>query len=209
MNPRKRSKPITSADAALRVPPRERAPHKRAIARYASNLVAPGETVAVNAGSTTAFMSDFLIYKQVSIITNSFRMASTLLRFSDNDVELTAGTVYREHDVVISPFDDGFRTRSAAKLFTGVFAIGPHGLTEADPVRIQAAQQLARLAQDIYVLADSDKLGRTADLILCRLNRVSTIITDTGAADLEVQMLERAGVRVVTVEPELPGTVYH
>ncbi len=209
MKPHKPDKPAAAADAALRLPPRARALHQRAIARYASNLVVPGEVVAINAGSTTAMMGEFLIHKQVSIITNSFRMASRMLQFSDNDVELMAGTVHREHDVVLSPFDDGFRTRSASKLFTGAFAIGAHGLTEADPVRIQAAQQLARMAQELVVLADSDKLGRTADLILCRLNRVGTIITDTGAADLDVQMLERAGVRVVTVAPELPGTLYH
>ena len=44
----------------------------------------------------------------------------------------------------------------------------------------------------------------TAGLILCGLNRVSCVITDTGVSDGAVQMLEQAGVKVVIVEPESP-----
>ena len=39
-------------------------------------------------------------------------------------------------------------------------------------------------------------------LILCGLNRVSCVITDTGASDAAVQMLEQSGVKVLAVAPE-------
>lgn len=52
------------------------------------------------------------------------------------------------------------------------------------------------------VLVDSSKFQRKAGLVLCGLNRVSTVITDTGASDSAVQLLEHYGVRVITVEPE-------
>ena len=127
--------------------PRDRTPHKRAIARYAGLLCKEGETVAINTGSTTALMSEFLPGHGLTIVTNSFRLASRLTRGSDNDVVLTAGTVYREHDIVLSPFDnDSTQQRYASKLFTGAFGISAHGLTESDPLRVQATQRLARLA---------------------------------------------------------------
>ena len=46
------------------------------------------------------------------------------------------------------------------------------------------------------------EFARKAGLVLCGLNRVSTVITDTGASDSAVQLLEHYGVRVITVEPE-------
>jgi DeoR family ulaG and ulaABCDEF operon transcriptional repressor len=54
----------------------------------------------------------------------------------------------------------------------------------------------------LIVLADSSKFAKKAGLILCGLNRVSTVITDTDASDAAVQLLEQSGVRVVTVVPE-------
>jgi DeoR family ulaG and ulaABCDEF operon transcriptional repressor len=73
---------------------------------------------------------------------------------------------------------------------------------EADPLLIQAEKRLIGQAEELVVLVDSSKFARKAGLVLCGLNRVSTVITDTGASDSAVQLLEQYGVRVITVEPE-------
>jgi DeoR family ulaG and ulaABCDEF operon transcriptional repressor len=52
------------------------------------------------------------------------------------------------------------------------------------------------------VLADSSKFAKKAGLILCGLDRVSHVITDTNASDGAVQLLEQYGVKVVTVPPD-------
>jgi len=76
------------------------------------------------------------------------------------------------------------------------------GLMEADPMLIQAEKRLISQAEELIVLADSSKFARKAGLILCGLNRVSCVITDTGASDAAVQMLEQSGVKVLAVAPE-------
>ena len=82
-------------------------------------------------------------------------------------------------------------------------AEGLHVLqVEADPLLIQAEKRLISQAEELIVLADSSKFAKKAGLILCGLNRVSTVITDTEASDAAVQLLEQSGVRVVTVERE-------
>ena len=75
-------------------------------------------------------------------------------------------------------------------------------MMEADPLLIQAEKRLISQAEELVVLADSSKFARKAGLILCGLDRVSTVITDTGASDKAVQTLEQYGVNVVTVEPD-------
>ena len=85
----------------------------------------------------------------------------------------------------------------------GVYGLSMLGLMEADPMLIQAEKRLISQAEELIVLADSSKFARKAGLILCGLNRVSCVITDTGASDAAVQMLEQSGVKVLAVAPEL------
>ena len=111
--------------------------------------------------------------------------------------------VYREQNVILSPFDNDITQHHyAAKMFMSVYGLSLLGLMEADPLLIQAEKRLISQAEELIVLADSSKFQKKAGLILCGLNRVSTVITDTHASDSAVQLMEQSGIRVVTVEPE-------
>jgi DeoR family ulaG and ulaABCDEF operon transcriptional repressor len=177
---------------------------KRAIARHASSLCQDEETIIINGGTTTYMMCEFLVDKRLKILTNSFLMAERLLTSSENDIILPGGKVYREQNVILSPFDNDITQHHyAGKMFMGVFGLSVLGLMEADPLLIQAEKRLISQTEELYVLADSSKFARKAGLILCGLNRVHCVITDTGASDAAVQMLEQAGVRVVAVAPEM------
>jgi DeoR family ulaG and ulaABCDEF operon transcriptional repressor len=66
-------------------------------------------------------------------------------------------------------------------MFMSVYGLSLLGLMEADPLLIQAEKRLISQAEELIVLADSSKFAKKAGLILCGLNRVSTVITDTGA----------------------------
>lgn len=148
-------------------------------------------------------MVEFLVDKRLKILTNSFMMAERLLMTSENEIILPGGKVYREQNVILSPFDNDISQHHyAGKMFMGVYGLSMLGLMEADPMLIQAEKRLISQAEELIVLADSSKFARKAGLILCGLNRVSCVITDTGASDAAVQMLEQSGVKVLTVAPE-------
>lgn len=179
------------------------AAQKRAIARYATGMCAEGETIIINGGTTTYMMVEFLAERRLKILTNSFLMAERLLMSSENDIILPGGQVYREQNVILSPFDNDITQHHyAAKMFMGVYGLSMLGLMEADPLLIQAETRLISQTEELIVLADSSKFAKKAGLILCGLNRVSCVITDTGVSDAAVQMLEQAGVQVITVTPE-------
>ena len=65
----------------------------------------------------------------------------------------------------------------------GAQGLGPLGLMEADPLLIQAEQKLINQADELVVLVDSSKFRKRSSLILCRLERITTIITDHGIRD--------------------------
>jgi DeoR family ulaG and ulaABCDEF operon transcriptional repressor len=179
------------------------AARKRAIARHAASLCTDGETVIINGGTTTFMMAEFLADKQLKILTNSFLMAERLLVTSQNEIILPGGKVYREQNVILSPFDNDITQHHyAGKMFMSVYGLSLLGLMEADPLLIQAEKRLISQAEELVVLADSSKFERKAGLILCGLERVSRVITDTGVSDKAVQLLEQHGIKVVTVDPD-------
>ena len=69
-------------------------------------------------------------------------------------------------------------------MFMSVYGLSLLGLMEADPLLIQAEKRLIGQAEELIVLADSSKFAKKAGLILCGLDRVSTVITDTDASDI-------------------------
>jgi len=178
---------------------------KRAIARRAAALCADGDTVLIGGGTTTFNMVDFLAPRRLRVVTNSFAIARHLLAGSDNDVILAGGKIYPEQGIILSPFEmEAAQYYYADRLFMGIHCLSALGLMEADPLLIQAGRRLIGQAQQVVVLADSSKFGNKGGMFLCALDKISCVITDTGAPDAAVQMLERAGVRVMLVEPDPP-----
>jgi DeoR family ulaG and ulaABCDEF operon transcriptional repressor len=171
---------------------------KRAIAREAVELCANGEPIIINGGTTTFQMVHYLAGRRMPILTNSFPIAEHLLRHSKNTVLVPGGTIYREQNIVLSPFEnDVTRNFYARRMFMGAQGLGPLGLMEGDPLLIQAEQKLIDQAEELVLLVDASKFRQRSSLILCPLSRISTVITDDGIEDREAKMLEAAGVGLI------------
>jgi DeoR family transcriptional regulator, ulaG and ulaABCDEF operon transcriptional repressor len=174
---------------------------KRAIAREAVKLCKDGEAIIINGGTTTWQMVNFLHSHRLQVFTNSFPIAEHLLHHSKNTVMVSGGMIYREQNIILSPFDnDVTRNFYAQKMFMGAQGLGPLGLMEGDPLLIQAEQKLINQADELVVLIDSSKFRQRSSLILCGLDRISTVITDDGVAESDARMLENAGVTLIVAE---------
>jgi DeoR family ulaG and ulaABCDEF operon transcriptional repressor len=177
------------------------AAQKRAIAREAVELCKDGDPIIINGGTTTFQMVHFLTNRRMTIFTNSFPIADHLLKHSKNTVMLSGGTIYREQNIILSPFEnDVTRNFYAKRMFMGAQGLGPLGLMEGDPLLIQAEQKLIDQADELVVLIDSSKFRQRSSLILCRLARISTVVTDAGLEDRDARMLEDAGVSLVVAK---------
>jgi DeoR family transcriptional regulator, ulaG and ulaABCDEF operon transcriptional repressor len=173
---------------------------KRAIARAAVELCEDGDPIIINGGTTTFQMVHPLSARRCQVFTNSFPIAEHLLKHSKNTILLSGGTIYREQNIILSPFEnDVTRNFYARRMFMGAQGLGALGLMEADPLLIQAEQKLIGQADELIVLADASKFQRRSSLILCPLNRIHTVITDDRLEDRAAQMLEAAEVRLIVV----------
>lgn len=174
---------------------------KRAIARAAAELCKDGEPIIINGGTTTYQMVHHLTARRLSVFTNSFAIAEHLIHNSRNSVVIPGGTIYREQNVILSPFGGVVASHFYAhKMFIGCQGIGKNGLMEADPMVVQSELGLIGQADELIVLADSSKFTNRSSLILCGLDRIATVITDGGIRDEDRQMLETAGLRLIVAE---------
>lgn len=176
-------------------------PQKRAIARAAVELCEDGDPIIINGGTTTFQMVHPLASRRCQVFTNSFPIAEHLLKHSKNTIMLSGGTIYREQNIILSPFDnDVTRNFYARRMFMGAQGIGPLGLMEADPLLIQAEQKLIGQADEMVVLVDSSKFEQRSSLVLCPLLRIDTVITDEGISDKAAAMLEAAEITLIVAE---------
>ncbi|MDB5588231.1 MAG: DeoR/GlpR transcriptional regulator [Devosia sp.] len=174
---------------------------KRAIARVAAEMCKDGEPIIINGGTTTYQMVHHLASRRLSVFTNSFAIAEHLIHNSRNSVVIPGGTVYREQNVILSPFGGVVASHFyARKMFIGCQGIGKNGLMEADPMVVQSELGLIGQADELIVLADSSKFTSHSSLILCGLDRIASVITDGGIRDEDRQMLETAGVRLIVAD---------
>ena len=176
---------------------------KRAIAEEAAKLCTDGDSIIINGGTTTFQMVYPLAQRQMQIFTNSFPIAEHLLKYSRNNITVPGGTVYREQNIILSPFDnDVTQNFYGKKMFMGAQGIGPFGIMEADPLLIQAEQKLLSQAEDLVVMADSAKFSARSSMILCPLERVSTIITDENISNAAASMIDQAGITLIVARPQ-------
>jgi DeoR family ulaG and ulaABCDEF operon transcriptional repressor len=173
-------------------------PQKRAIARAAARLLTPGESIIINGGTTTFALAEFLVDQELDILTNSFAMAAQLLATSRNRVTLPGGTIYREQNIILSPFEhDAIESFWGDRLFTGCYGVNRFGIMEADPLIVQAQRKLLRRSENVVVMADSSKLRRKSAMIVAALENVRTLVTDDGASAEELESFRAAGIEVI------------
>jgi DeoR family ulaG and ulaABCDEF operon transcriptional repressor len=176
-------------------------PQKRAIARAAAALIGPGESIIINGGTTTYALVEFLQNSDLDILTNSFPIAAKLLATSRNRITLPGGTIFREQNIVLSPFEnDTIESFWGNKLFVGCYGLNRFGMMEADPLIVQAQTKLLKRSEHVIVMADSSKLRRKSSMVVAGLDRINTIVTDDGAKSEELEDFRTAGIKVIVAK---------
>jgi len=171
---------------------------KAKIGRAAAAMCATGGAIIIDGGSTTLQMCPHLDGKGLQVLTNSLHIVSALLPQSTTRVSVPAGTLFREQNIILSPFDDdGMKRFHASKLFMGAASLGHRGLMQADTLLVQAERRLFALADEIIVLVDSSKFAAMAGHLVIPLEDIDQIITDQRITDADRSMVERADIKLV------------
>jgi DeoR family transcriptional regulator, ulaG and ulaABCDEF operon transcriptional repressor len=174
---------------------------KRDVAKAAAALCENGDSIIINAGSTTWYMAEFLRTRRMQILTNSFPISQELMATSENRIVLPGGEVYREQGIILSPFDeDAIQHFTASMMFMSCFSITQMGIIEGDPLIARAEAKLLSRAEKLVVIADSSKFQPRGSMAVCQLQRVHTLITNGDAPEQLLDHVRSLGVNVILAE---------
>ena len=178
---------------------------KRLIARYAASLVSLGETVMIENGSCCALFAEELAKSNpgVTILTNSAFIASFIRQYGGVHIILLGGDFQKDAQVSVGPI---LRTCAAQfyvdKLFIGVDGYSEKlGFTGNDHLRVQAVRDMAKQADQVFVITESSKFSRhgVVPLSLPEGKPLSVITDSCLSAEAEAALI-REGMQIYRAE---------
>lgn len=171
---------------------------KEAIGRQCADLIRPGQTVIVDAGTTAYHVARHLESKRPQIITNSLPVANLFGSAMMVETILTGGVLYPRLGVLVGPLAVETLTRMHADVaIMGAGGITPDGVFNSHALLIEIQRAMMRAAQRVIFCLDHTKLGRRSVSRLCGLEEVPVLVTDPAASLEVVAALEAAGVEVL------------
>ena len=171
---------------------------KRAIGEAAAKLVRPGEGIIIDGGTTTFQMCAHLGERNLQVLTNSLHIVNQLLQFTDTQVLVPSGPIFREQNIILAPAGEASMPNfHASKLFLGAAAVSNRGIFQSDAVLVASQRRLLDAADEVILLVDSSKLEQSSGAIVCGLDRIDRIITDSRARPETIEALRNAGMRSI------------
>lgn len=176
---------------------------KQKIALKAAELVQDNDTIMIESGSCCALLAVTLTEqkKGLTIITNSAFIAGYIRKKSDFQIVLLGGTYQQDAQVMVGPMI----RQCAENFWVDHFFIGVDGwsvragFTNQDQMRAQAVRDMARQAEQVIALTESEKFARHGTVPLNLKEGVHMVITDEHLSEQSAEGLKEQGVQIMTV----------
>ncbi len=178
------------------------AEEKRRIAQHAAALIEPGETVFLSSGTTAAQVIRHIDPSlEARIVTHNVGAVQEA-RGLRVEVVLVGGLYRPRSNAVSGPLAlEHIGRFHAGKMLIGVDGFDlEEGLTT--PTMGMAGVERAMIAQtrgEVLALADSSKIGVVADVVICGLDQVDTVMVDDGVDESVRDEITRLGLRCIVV----------
>ena len=171
---------------------------KEAIGRACAELIAPNQSVIIDAGTTTYHVARYLETKSPQVITNSLPVANLFASANRLEVVVAGGVIYPRLGVLVGPMTvDAFSKIHADVAVMSAGGLSLDGITNSHGLLIDIQRAMIHGAQQVIFCFDHTKFNRKSVLPLCDLDSVDTIVTDSGAPSELVEALRQRGIEVV------------
>ena len=173
---------------------------KNHIAIAALEFVENGDTILLDAGSTTYALAQLLHSRErITLVTNDLNIAMKLASIPSINLICTGG-IARQNVYTLegSQVTDFIRNLRVDKSFIGADAIHPDGvIANVNIEEVPIKQAMINAADKVILLTDSSKFGTTGFAKVCDIIDCDLIITDHGLAENYRQFIEKKGVSLV------------
>jgi DeoR family transcriptional regulator of aga operon len=162
------------------------AEEKRRIAVAAADLISPGDTIALTAGTTTTeVVRNLHTLGGITVVTNTVNVAMELSKRKDIHVFVTGGHLRGDWFSLV-----GLEAvANITKVFVDLLFIGVNGidaqkgLTCINGDEVEINRSMVQQARRRIAVADHSKLGVVTRWLICPTESIEMLITDTGATN--------------------------
>ncbi|MFB6320612.1 DeoR/GlpR family DNA-binding transcription regulator [Saccharicrinis sp. FJH54] len=175
-------------------------PEKAAIAAKAVEFINDGDIIILDSGSTTTEIAKRIKgYKNLTVITNALNIALILGVDPEINLVVTGGefkapTLSLTGDKAAVFFND----LHVDKLFLATAGITlKSGLTYPSISDIVVKRAMIESANEVYLVADSSKIGNSSFASLGALSLIDFIITDSNIEKDEVEIFNRNDIKLI------------
>jgi len=158
-------------------------PQQIQIGQLAKKLVEPQEWIFIGCGITCAAVALALQETNINVITNNLYAALILTTNPSSQVMLTGGYLsgparsFLSGDTLV----ESLRGISVSKAFIGAYGVDlKFGFSISNLVERSIYQTVRPIAQEVIVVVDSSKCGRTSVMSIGQMKIADCIVTDEG-----------------------------
>ncbi|MCR6487593.1 DeoR/GlpR family DNA-binding transcription regulator [Amycolatopsis sp. OK19-0408] len=177
----------------------ERADEKEAVARRAADLVADGDTVLLDIGTTAHRLARHLRDRALTVLTSSLTVYEELKDAEDVRLVLLGGVVRRSyHSMVGFLTEDALRQVHADTVFLGASGVRGDGqVMDSTGVEVPVKRAMVAAGDRVVLLADAGKFPGTGLARVCGPDALDMVVTSAGADEPTCAVLAEAGVEVL------------
>ena len=175
---------------------------KEQIGKKVSELIKDGETIFLDAGSTTSRVAKYLLSKHLTVITNGPNICNILQRGKGITIIQTGGKFVPVIQSLVGPIAEEvlkkFNTDKAIIATAGVSSV--EGLTNSSLEEVPIKKIAIERAREAIVVADFSKFGKKAATSGIALDHIKFIVTDDKIPGEESARLEEKGIKIIIAD---------
>jgi len=175
---------------------------KRRIGARAAEYIQPGETVAIDGGTTAIEIIPFLAeVSNLTVLTYSLDVARAAVDSRRLTCIMLGGLIRDYTYSAVGPDTLSMVHRfQVTTLILGANGITlEHGIATPNRMESEVKSALIEIAQRVILVADSSKIGRRALVSFSEIPKIDVLITDTAADPAFVEAVSKLGVTVSLV----------
>lgn len=172
---------------------------KDSIGRYAAGMVNDGDTILLDASTSSLYVAKHIKYKKnLTVITNAERIILELSNCDDMTLISTGGILRKKSlSYVGRAAENAISNYYANKLFFSCKGFSPkRELTDSNEQESEIRKTMIRCSSQVIFLCDHTKFDKVGYVNTAKLSDISTIITDAPLPDTWAEFLAGSPVRI-------------
>ncbi|MDI3312294.1 MAG: DeoR/GlpR family DNA-binding transcription regulator [Thermoanaerobacterium sp.] len=174
-------------------------PSKMQIGKMAASLIEEGDSVILDAGTTTLMIAKSLQDIHLTVVTNSPIIAIELSNRNNIELIVTGGIERLNTKALVGPIAEMvIRNFKVDKAFIGANAISyENGLMTPDIIEANTKKAMIDVSNEVYAVVDHTKFGKKSFVKFADISDITAIITDDELDYEIVKKYEQANVDVL------------